>query len=236
MLRQKQGPAAESKPRARAGLQNGELVSGRGARLITPDPTAMAAITAQTAGRAVYFPLPNREAFQTVGRYGVGEPEFFDFITAPLCERVSAEWPGRQLAMRGVLCSIDGIRPGAAPDPGGGDLLTPQEIIRRGIERPDPSFRVSALRPEYPLSVDRVNRYASYARGYRDRAKTQADADAMFPAVLVYDCADLESAPDSRYKVRFRKEVNPSEALLRVCVLDCPATPYMLRFGAISSV
>ena len=207
---------ADAKLRGGHAPRVAELHNTLDGNYITPDSAVVQEIEKETAGKVRYM----ARDIERIGLGGNFESRFQDTILAPIVEDIQARFPDKTIALRGVATSINGLSL-----PGAGDDLVLRDIVdtvEQGSEKPGEVFNVAVLNPEDVTSVHRVTQYAAGVGLKRKRAGESAQADVMFPAILVYDVAGLERAGGA-YAVSFRKDREPADVLLAGYVVDCPA-------------
>jgi len=198
-------------------LHNGERIVGRN-RYVTPDPSVLEGVMRE--GRVHYIPAtetggsPFRDAYYT---------DIFD----PLCAELRERFRGRNVALRAIATSVNGLLEGAMSIDGRAvDILDIADVVERGNEQGTPSFNVQRLPADDDIRdvaaglkyiADYTQAVASTVRYEVDNPEYKA---AIFPAVLVYDADALVSTGEDRFTVRFRDGVDPSQAVLAAYVLD----------------
>lgn len=207
-------------------LHNGERRMPNGKVYVTPDAEVMATIEQETDGKVTYFPVhdPKPDAF------GLPGGNFHEVAFKPLCDELVRRYPDKRIALRGIMASVNGVQKDAMGL--GKDIIDIADIAQAGIEKPGDVFNVQGM-PEGGLgdgdqSLKHVSAYAEKTdfalRFYTDPTnETPADfRDAVFPAILVYDAAGLQSDRSDRFSATFREGVDPSQVLLGAYLLDRP--------------
>ncbi len=200
-------------------LQNGEVRTKGGARIITPDSDVMAQITEETGGKVRYFPTPNpTEISDSV----IGNPEFSRHIMQPLIDEIVARFPGRRLSLRSFPTSINGHMP--PPEGGQGyDLWDIADTVAGGRNSTAMGgrFNVAPLDADERTSVHRVTQYASSVSFVRNYEMEPGEQEAAtFPAVVVYDREGLQKE-NGVWAVSFKPDADPQDVMLAAYVLDC---------------
>lgn len=201
-------------------LQNVELRTKGGARIIAPDPDVMKQITEETGGKVRYFPTPN---VTDISDSTIGVPEFSRYIMEPLIDEIIARFPGKQLSLRSFPTSINGHMP---PPEGeqGYDLWDVADTVAGGRNSTAMGGRFNVA----PLDIDgrtnahhRVTQYASSVSFLRAYEMEPGDQEAAtFPAVVVYDREGLQRE-GGVWSVSFKPGVDPQDVMLAAYVLDC---------------
>ncbi len=199
-------------------LHNVTITGRSGARLIAPDPEVMATLEAESGGKVRHFPTDMAALDQEAPP--LGEAGFSNCVVRPLTERLIAEFPGKQLALRAVGVSINGHQ---SESEGVYDLRDVTETVNMGTEKPGEVFNVQNLEPETPepTTTHQIAHYASTFGAVRALEMPEEMADAAFPAILVYDRSGLQAA-NGHYGVSFREGHDPSQVLLAAYVVDSP--------------
>lgn len=200
-------------------LDNKTLIGPEGAQLIRPDSRVVEQLVRESDGKITYFPTPNpEELLEHCGEY-VTEPIFSQYLFEGLLRQIEKDLPGKSIALRGVSTSVNGDLP---PDETASwiNLRDIMEILKVGTEKPGDQFNVMVYNPELgAIGVHRVSQYAG-GTGIRRIEANPKQRDAMFPAVIVYDTKSLRKG-DGNYGVKFADGVLPSNAVLKVYLLDC---------------
>lgn len=180
---------------------------------VIPDQEVMATITAETKGKVQYWPAEHAER--------PTEPSFDTEVMEPLCAELVRRFPDKRLALRGVMTSVNGhLKDGFGV---GENILDITETMQAGAEKPDAVFNVQGLSADGDtLSVYRVSQYAFQVGRSREFGVSPEVADAVFPAILVYDCDGLQRM-GGHYGVSFKPDHAPNEVLLAGYILDAPA-------------
>lgn len=201
-------------------LANTEVEINTGSVYITPDTEVMDAIEQSTHGKVSHFPVGDVRD-DGFGLPGKGESEFSAAIMDRLCDTLLEKYPGKTLALRGIMTSINGLQPGSGRYES--DIVDIVDTVSEGIEKQGDVFNVAILDRSAPsLSVHRVTQYASGTAYNRKFSIPSEQADNIFPAILVYDAAGLRKDGQNVWGASFKEDADPGETLLQAYVLDCP--------------
>lgn len=226
--------ASESRPPRKVPLENGEFQVGNVA-YATPDADVMHAITEETSDKVVYFPsrIPADGKSLLLGDNVRGEPLFSAVTYGPLLGELLQRFSGRPVALRAVMASVNGTLKDVMGE--GRDVLDIADVIARGQEQMG-SFNVQ-LMPDHGTDSDAVSDAkfgTKYISSYSSRVggdlmmcdveptdMTPPDfADSIFPAILVYDAAGLQSTGEDRFMATFKGGLMPQDVLLGAYILD----------------
>jgi len=213
-------------------VNNKVFAAQGGAKLIQPDSRLIAAITADQE-KAHYIPTAGTEAFRHSDYSHMGEPEysrsvFGNLLDVVFRDLVEPEGNSRLLSFRATMGSLNGtIDSEFRATTQIADIM---QIIQAGKEINHDTFNVANAdltefnQDSTGLALHRVNQYAQKIGFIRELDLADVvEVDAIFPVVLVYDSAMLQTSGSNVWGARVRDEYSPDQALLGAYILDCPA-------------
>lgn len=186
---------------------------GVSAGYLSPDPEIVKRIEEESRGKITYIPANGYE--------DPSEPGYSRDVMAPVYAAMRARFPGKPLALRAVMASLNGTLEGAFD---GADIRDVTEVVANGREKDGNIFNVQILSPdEDQMDPYRVAQYAHDVGFNRHMYLDKEHADSVFPVVVVYD-AELLQRPESgqggHYGVELRSGITPEEPVLAAYILD----------------